>query len=209
MVLRIPIATTECLEHQLVGAMAAPITYRHVSLARREKRRFRNAVGRVLAAKFRTLRKSSGVTMRASKARSPVDVVLMDPIEQMWRCLLDDIIAVFLTALLSVRERRRQSHKILSLRDDYFSEWPGIRKPLGSTWPWNIKPSLVVLWGVCWMFHPGDDLVPKPLIRVRTRDLLADPAVWEWLDRDPLLQGMLSILLLIFIHRDISPKKLY
>ncbi|KAH0545113.1 hypothetical protein FGG08_000725 [Glutinoglossum americanum] len=34
----------------------------------------------------------------------------------------------------------------------WFFEWPNRRRPLSSTWPWNIKPSLVVLWGVCWMF---------------------------------------------------------
>ncbi|KAI4117235.1 MAG: hypothetical protein LQ338_007588 [Usnochroma carphineum] len=35
----------------------------------------------------------------------------------------------------------------------WFLEWPGGRRPLSTTWPWNIKPSLVVLWGVCWMFY--------------------------------------------------------
>ena len=36
---------------------------------------------------------------------------------------------------------------------DWFAEWPGGRPPLNSTMPWNIRPSLVVLWGVCWMFY--------------------------------------------------------
>ncbi|KAL8942873.1 MAG: hypothetical protein Q9216_001416 [Gyalolechia sp. 2 TL-2023] len=35
----------------------------------------------------------------------------------------------------------------------WFSEWPNSRRPLSTTWPWNIRPSLVVLWGVCWMFY--------------------------------------------------------
>ena len=39
------------------------------------------------------------------------------------------------------------------LNDDWFTEWPSGRRPLSTTWPWNIKPSLVVLWGVCWMFY--------------------------------------------------------
>lgn len=35
----------------------------------------------------------------------------------------------------------------------WFFEWPGGRHPLNSTWPWaDVKPSLLVLWGVCWMF---------------------------------------------------------
>ena len=37
--------------------------------------------------------------------------------------------------------------------NDWFCEWASGRPPLSSTMPWNIKPSLVVLWGVCWMFY--------------------------------------------------------
>jgi hypothetical protein len=42
-----------------------------------------------------------------------------------------------------------------------FSEWVGGKPPLNSTMPWNIKPSLVILWGVCWMFynHVNDNSV--------------------------------------------------
>jgi hypothetical protein len=35
----------------------------------------------------------------------------------------------------------------------WFFEWPSGQHPLNSTWPWaDVKPSLLVLWGVCWMF---------------------------------------------------------
>lgn len=38
-------------------------------------------------------------------------------------------------------------------REGWFAEWPNGQHPLNTTWPWNdVKPSLVVLWGVCWMF---------------------------------------------------------
>lgn len=37
--------------------------------------------------------------------------------------------------------------------DGWFAEWPNSHRPLSTTWPWNIKPSLLVLWGVCWMFY--------------------------------------------------------
>jgi hypothetical protein len=33
-----------------------------------------------------------------------------------------------------------------------FSEFPNKRRPLCTTMPWNIRPALLVLWGVCWMF---------------------------------------------------------
>ena len=37
--------------------------------------------------------------------------------------------------------------------EGWFSEWPNSHRPLSTTWPWNVKPSLLVLWGVCWMFY--------------------------------------------------------
>lgn len=37
--------------------------------------------------------------------------------------------------------------------EEWFAEWPSGHRPLSTTWPWNIKTSLLVLWGVCWMFY--------------------------------------------------------
>jgi hypothetical protein len=34
------------------------------------------------------------------------------------------------------------------------SEFPNNHRPPCTTMPWNIRPALVVLWGVCWMFNP-------------------------------------------------------
>ncbi|KAK5107027.1 hypothetical protein LTR62_001916 [Meristemomyces frigidus] len=40
--------------------------------------------------------------------------------------------------------------------EDWFFEYPRGQHPLSTTWPWALKPSLAVLWGVCWMFYtPG------------------------------------------------------
>lgn len=38
----------------------------------------------------------------------------------------------------------------------FFSEFPEGGRPPCTTIPWTIWPALVVLWGVCWMFYPGD-----------------------------------------------------
>ncbi|KAF4554905.1 Hypothetical protein D9617_3g019740 [Elsinoe fawcettii] len=38
-------------------------------------------------------------------------------------------------------------------KQDWFSILFHARHPFSTTWPWCIKPSLVVLWGVCWMFY--------------------------------------------------------
>ncbi|KAK5135834.1 hypothetical protein LTR08_004482 [Meristemomyces frigidus] len=37
--------------------------------------------------------------------------------------------------------------------EEWFFEWPDTRHPLSTTWPWSIRPSLAVIWGVCWMFY--------------------------------------------------------
>ena len=42
-----------------------------------------------------------------------------------------------------------------------FAEWPGRRPPLSTTWPWLVKPSLMVLWGVCWMFYADNGYPPN------------------------------------------------
>ncbi|KAJ4372772.1 hypothetical protein N0V86_008138 [Didymella sp. IMI 355093] len=48
------------------------------------------------------------------------------------------------------------------------NEWAEKPQPLSMSFPWTIKPSLAVLWGVCWMFYDrapagpesGNDRVP-------------------------------------------------
>ena len=40
---------------------------------------------------------------------------------------------------------------------DWFSEYAQNQRPLSTTWPWSIKPSLAVIWGVCWMFYGNED----------------------------------------------------
>lgn len=40
-----------------------------------------------------------------------------------------------------------------------FGVFPNRQRPRCTTMPWNLWPSLVVLWGVCWMFYdPWSDL---------------------------------------------------
>ena len=46
--------------------------------------------------------------------------------------------------------------------DAWFAEWPGGRRPLNTTWPWDVKTSLLVLWGVCWMFYGNGGMPRKP-----------------------------------------------
>ena len=58
---------------------------------------------------------------------------------------------------------RRQHCKRIG--EEWYAEWPNCHRPLSTTWPWNIKPSLLVLWGVCWMFYGPSDNVEKRTTR--------------------------------------------
>lgn len=79
-------------------------------------------------------------------------------LEHMLRCLqqaaLEALIQISLKRLEGdlvawYQYWRQRRHASVS----WFSEWSSSRRPLRTTWPWNIKPSLIVLWGVCWMFY--------------------------------------------------------
>ncbi|KAK7516436.1 uncharacterized protein IWZ02DRAFT_292483 [Phyllosticta citriasiana] len=41
----------------------------------------------------------------------------------------------------------------------------GRERPMSTTWPWTIRPALAVLWGVCWMFYPGDNGAVQTRVR--------------------------------------------
>ncbi|EDU48410.1 conserved hypothetical protein [Pyrenophora tritici-repentis Pt-1C-BFP] len=45
----------------------------------------------------------------------------------------------------------KKQHKLLT----WFTEFAEKPQALSTSFPWTIKPSLAVLWGVCWMFYEG------------------------------------------------------
>jgi len=55
------------------------------------------------------------------------------------------------------------------LDEGWFAEWPNGQRPLSTTWPWNVKPSLLVLWGVCWMFYGSPGYNTNALRNTRNR----------------------------------------
>jgi hypothetical protein len=65
---------------------------------------------------------------------------------QLLRRLVHLCIELLQEHIAECQKTRRRS------REDYWFEFPEGRPPLSTTWPWTIKPSLAVLWGVCWMF---------------------------------------------------------
>ncbi len=75
-------------------------------------------------------------------------------LEHLLRCLqqiaLDTVVclcvSLFITDLFRWNDHQRDA-------DEWFAEWPNAQHPLNTTWPWNVKTALLVLWGVCWMFY--------------------------------------------------------
>ena len=47
----------------------------------------------------------------------------------------------------------KKQRKLLS----WFTEFAEKPQPLSTSFPWTIKPSLAVLWGVCWMCYGSPD----------------------------------------------------
>lgn len=87
-------------------------------------------------------------------------------LEHLLLCLKHQLLSLLVVKLVEVvhkhvNECQRDQRK---RRDDWFCQYPDVRHPLITTLPWNIRPSLAVLWGVCWMFydHNGSHLPPPP-----------------------------------------------
>ena len=100
---------------------------------------------------------------------------------QLLRQLIHFCIELVRDHIAECQKLRRRS------REDWFFEFPDARPPLSTTWPWAIKPSLAVLWGVCWMFFgplywdkDGNLLDSQGNIQVSRSELdhwlLSDPA---------------------------------
>lgn len=60
-----------------------------------------------------------------------------------------------------ILRRRGYWEQVMRFENGRFSEWPSGQRPLSTSWPWNIRPSLVILWGVCWMFYNHDSSTVK------------------------------------------------
>lgn len=60
----------------------------------------------------------------------------------------------------------------------WFLEWPNGCRPLSTTWPWNVRPSLVVLWGVCWMFYDNATKSAEQMRQQLETDRRVGPSAW-------------------------------
>jgi len=88
-----------------------------------------------------------------------LDVVETANLEHLLLCLQDQLVRLLIACCVDCVQRHVSECQKNQIKhcDEWFFEFPDARHPLSTTWPWSIRPSLAVLWGVCWMFY---DCIP-------------------------------------------------
>ncbi|KAF1921559.1 hypothetical protein BDU57DRAFT_510429 [Ampelomyces quisqualis] len=102
-----------------------------------------------------------------------IDDVFIANYEHLLRRLQVELVQVL--ARKALEELLRGGHDKLQRKLlCWFSEFAEKPQLASTSFPWNIKPSLAVLWGVCWMFYNGDSSASdaKADTRVRQERLL-------------------------------------
>jgi len=86
---------------------------------------------------------------------SRLDETFLANLEHLLLCLQDQLIHLLVSNCVQLIQRHvLECQKDQSKHsEEWFSEFPDARHPLSTTWPWSIRPSLAVIWGVCWMFY--------------------------------------------------------
>jgi hypothetical protein len=111
-----------------------------------------------------------------------IDEVFIANYEHLLLCLQAELIDILTRKVVeAIIENRgdKRNRKLLS----WFAEFPDNQHPLNTTWPWSIKPSLAVLWGVCWMFHnPGEK---ESNYRVSQAQILQNEEFRGWVAPQP------------------------
>jgi hypothetical protein len=97
----------------------------------------------------------------------------------LWRLrsqLIDALARKVVETLLHGGHDKKQQ-RLLS----WFTEFSDKPRPL-STFPWTIKPSLAVLWGVCWMFYnsPDQNSAQRSNLRVPQAAVLQNVELPQW-----------------------------
>ncbi|THZ54339.1 hypothetical protein D6C86_09490 [Aureobasidium pullulans] len=111
------------------------------------------------------------------------DAIFAANLEHLLLCVQNDLLRFLLNeAWPKILDHIFECQKEQSRRcEAWFFEYPDARHPLSTTWPWSIRPSLAVLWGVCWKFldnydyqwdDQGNLLMPSGEVLLWAHDLL-------------------------------------
>ena len=103
------------------------------------------------------VRKSSGLDEDLLSGELLWKSFVLDIQHLLWS-LQQTALEAFIRHILNIIEAHsphshRHWQRSKRIGEGWYAEWPNSHRPLSTTWPWNIKPSLLVLWGVCWMFY--------------------------------------------------------
>lgn len=97
-----------------------------------------------------------------------------------------------------------QQHHRQRTAQGWFSEYVRNQRPLSTTWPWSIRPSLAVIWGVCWMFH-GDkgsssNRIPPNMLGDNALYDIDEVIEWSYPGGNTSESGFCHFLLLLLCH---------
>ena len=105
---------------------------------------------------LRTLRKSPPSRIAKTECEGTAfDVNYLANLEHLLLCLKDRVLRLLVARLIELAHKHLAESQQTQRKQcrDWFFEFPDARHPRSTTWPWSIRPSLAVIWGVCWMFY--------------------------------------------------------
>lgn len=127
--------------------------------------------------------KLSGAQDTTNQSTHFGDAIFAANLEHLLLCVQNDLLRFLLNeAWPKILDHIFECQREQSRRcEAWFFEYPDARHPLSTTWPWSIRPSLAVLWGVCWKFldnydyqwdDQGNLLMPSGEVLLWAHDLL-------------------------------------
>lgn len=165
--------------------------YTTVTYTKDQASELQSSVHRILTA-LQAANGTTSLVLQLGIEADELDDVRLANLEHMLLCLRQDIDHFLSDCGSDLFQKHVHEQQDQSIRsdEDWFSEFPNARHPLSTTWPWSIKPSLAVIWGVCWMFynsgspndphHDNGSLYNLP--NLQTQQTEAGSEHFDWLD---------------------------
>ncbi|KAF1982465.1 hypothetical protein K402DRAFT_195656 [Aulographum hederae CBS 113979] len=105
------------------------------------------------------------------------DEKVMANLEHLLLCLRNSLIRFLSRQVFDMLQEawHQKRHNSGTGGKDWWTEFKGNQRPVCTTWPWSIRPSLAILWGVCWMFYDPHTQLPNWLGRVQSSGMSSHP----------------------------------
>ena len=145
--------------------------------------------------------KLASADLKCERSRANLEHLLLCLQQAAISSLVYDVLKLVATDLQQWYERLHQNQQS---KDGRFADWPDGQRPLSTTMPWTIKPSLVVLWGVCWMFYYHNARVNQPQEEAQPQQDLGGPLATQARTRTPRTQRKPDSVAILFSSERIT-----